>query len=77
MQENNQPTKPDAASDPYYWRLPTRAAIRYTEQALQLIQVRLDNLFPTAMNLEEIAYAKKARDALQKAYKELQPIRNI
>lgn len=77
MQENNQPTKPDAASDPYYWRLPTRAAIRDTEKALQLIQVRLGNLFPTAMNLEEIAYAKKAREALQKAYKELQPIRNI
>ena len=77
MQETNQPTKPDAASDPYYWRLPTRAAIRYTEQAIELIQSRLDMLFPNTANLEEISYAKKARDALQKAYKELQPIRNI
>lgn len=76
MQETNQVTKPNTASDPYYWRLPTRAAIRYTEQALETIQARIDIINPLT-NLEEMAYLKKARDALQKAYKELQPIRNI
>ena len=61
---------------PYRWRIPTSAAVWWTKQALKAINARMENINPIS-NLEEMEYAKKARDALQKALKEIQFIGNI
>jgi small-conductance mechanosensitive channel len=60
----------------YAWLMPCKTAIRWTRQALDRTNARIDQMNPID-HLEEMQSAKKARDALQKALKELQAIQQI
>ena len=60
----------------YAWLIPCKAAIHWTRQALERTNTRIEQMNPID-HLEEMQRAKKAREALQKALKELQAIEQI
>jgi hypothetical protein len=60
----------------YSWLMPCKTAIRWTRQALDHTNARIELMNPIE-NLEEMQNAKKSREALQKALKELQVIEQI
>ena len=60
----------------YSWLMPCKTAIRWTRKALGHTNARIEHMNPI-VNLEEMQNAKKAREALQKALKELQAIEQI
>ena len=60
----------------YAWLMPCKTAIRWARQALDRTNARIEQMNPIE-NLEEMQSAKKAREALRKALKELQVIEQI
>ncbi len=60
----------------YAWLMPCKIAIYWARQALDRTNARIEQMNPIE-NLEEMQNAKKAREALQKALKELQAIEQI
>jgi hypothetical protein len=60
----------------YAWLITCKFAIRWTRQALGHTNARIEQMNPID-HLEEMQSAKKAREALRKALKELQAIEQI
>ena len=60
----------------YAWLMSCKTAIRWARQALDRTDARIEQMNPID-HLEEMHSAKKAREALQKALKELQVIEQI
>lgn len=68
---------PDPSSvTPYSWLMTANAAYNWTMTALNKVDERIAQMNPI-VDLEEMAYAKKARDILRKSLREIKSIDNI
>lgn len=65
-----------AEKSPYLWLMTGKAAVSWATKALISVTARMNELNPIT-DMEELAYARKTRDALQKALKEILFIENI
>lgn len=64
-----------AETDPYRWILAARAAVDWTQKAIDLASARLDEINPID-NLEETQAIRKALKCLRAALPHLLPIRD-
>lgn len=61
---------------PWHWLKDSKEAVRVAILALSKVNARIDAMNPLE-DVEEMAYAKKAREALQKAIRETAFLENI
>lgn len=61
---------------PYSWLMTAKAAYNWTMTALNKVDARIAQMNPI-IDLEEMAYAKKARDILRKSLHEIKAIEDI
>lgn len=61
---------------PYSWLMTAKSAYNWTMTALNKVDARIAQMNPI-VDLEEMAYAKKARDILRKSLHEIKAIEDI
>ena len=70
---SNNPICNLSPSEPWHFRLPANAAVRYAKQAIEAIDARMQAMNPID-NLIEMQYAQKYRAALVLALQAMSPI---